>query len=274
MNKNTIGNLSYKIVMFLILIMVMFPFFWLLVSSFKFERDIISFPPKILADKYTFENYIYVWQRIPLLAYIKNTVIFAGGVVISTLIFDSLAGYAFARMKFKGHTILFYLILLSMMVPYQVFMIPLYIEVFQLNLLDTYWGLILPRMTSAFGIFLMRSFFVSLPRDLEEAARVDGLNEFKIFFKIMLPLCKPALLSLGIITLMNNWNDLLYPLILTSSTDMRTLPAGLALLAGQNITDYGAVIAGSVISLLPLLIIYMFAQKYFVQGMAMSGLKE
>jgi len=274
MRKQTIGNIGYQVIMILIVILIMFPFFWLLISSLKFEKDIISFPPKIFSNQYTFENYIHVWSTIPLLDYIRNTVIFAGGVVITSVFFDSLAGYAFARMNFKGRTLLFYMILLTMMIPFQVFMIPLFIEVNKLSMLDTYWGLIIPRMTSPFGIFLMRSFFISLPRDLEEAARVDGLNEFKIFLKIMLPLCKPAMLTLGIFTLMNNWNDLLYPLLLTSTAEMRTLPAGLALLAGQNISFYGPVMAGSVISLLPLLIIYIFAQKYFVQGMAMSGLKE
>lgn len=274
MKNRTLGNLSYQVIMLLVVLLIMFPFFWLLISSFKFEKDIISFPPKIFSDQYTFENYLHVWSTIPLLDYIVNTVIYAGGVVITSVFFDSLAGYAFARMNFKGRTFLFYTILLTMMIPFQVFMIPLFIEVNQLGMLDTYWGLIIPRMTSPFGIFLMRSFFVSLPRDLEEAARVDGLNEFKIFLQIMLPLCKPAMLTLGIFTLMNNWNDLLYPLLLTSTAEMRTLPAGLALLAGQNISFYGPVIAGSVISLLPLLIIYIFAQKYFVQGMAMSGLKE
>ena len=161
-----------------------------------------------------------------------------------------------------------------MMIPFQVFMIPLFIEINQLGLLDTYAGLIIPRMTTAFGIFMMRSFFVALPKDLEEAARIDGLNEFQIFTKIMLPLAKPAFLSLGIFTLMNNWNDLLYPLILTSSTEMRTLPAGLSLFSGQNISFYGPVMAGTVISMLPLLMIYIFAQKYFVQSSAMAGMKE
>ncbi len=274
MKKLTFGKISYKVIMLLVVILIMFPFFWLLVSSFKVEKDIISFPPRVFADKYTFENYIQVWSTIPLLDYIKNTVIFAGGVVITSVFFDSLAAYAFARMQFKGRTILFYLVLLSMMIPFQVFMIPLFIEVNKLNMIDSYIGLILPRMTSAFGIFMMRSFFVSLPKDLEEAARVDGLNEFKIFFKIMLPLCKPAMLTLAIFTLMNNWNDLLYPLLLTNAAEMRTLPAGLALFTGQNISFYGPVMAGAVISMLPLLIVYIFAQKYFVQGVAMSGLKE
>lgn len=274
MKKLTIGNISYKIFMVIVLIIIIFPFFWLLVFSFKMEKDIISYPPKIFADKYTFENYLKVWTTIPLLSYIKNTIIFAGGVVITSVFFDSLAAYAFARMNFKGKNILFYLVLLTMMIPFQVFMIPLFIEINKMSLLDSYIGLILPRMTSAFGIFMMRSFFVSLPKDLEEAARVDGLNEFKIFYKIMLPLCKPALLTLGIFTLMNNWNDLLYPLLLTSKTEMRTLPAGLALFTGQHISFYGPVMAGTVISMIPLLLVYIFAQKYFVQGVVMSGMKE
>ncbi|MBM5607867.1 carbohydrate ABC transporter permease [Listeria ivanovii] len=260
--------------MVLVLFIIAFPFLWLLLSSFKFEKDIISFPPKIFADSYTLNNYIKVWSTIPLLDYIKNTIIFAGGTVITSVFFDSLAGYAFARMNFKGKSVLFYFVLLTMMIPFQVFMIPLFLEVNLLGLLDTYSGLIIPRMTTAFGIFMMRSFFITLPSSLEEAARIDGLNEFRIFWKIMLPLSKPTVLSLAIFTLMNSWNDLLYPLILTSSSEMRTLPAGLALFTGQNISFYGPVMAGTVISMLPLLIVYMFAQKYFVQGTAMTGMKE
>ena len=268
--KTIIGRIALLIV----LLLIAFPFIWLVISSFKYEKDIISFPPRIFADKYTFDNYIKVWTTIPLVNYIKNTVIFAGGVVLTSVFFDSLAGYAFARMQFKGKSALFSFVLLTMMIPFQVFMIPLFIEINKLGLLDTYTGLIIPRMTTAFGIFMMRSFFVGLPKDLEEAARIDGLNEFQIFLKIMLPLAKPAFLSLGIFTLMNNWNDLLYPLILTSSTEMRTLPAGLSLFSGQNISFYGPVMAGTVISMLPLLIIYVFAQKYFVQSSAMAGMKE
>ncbi|HGF7938764.1 TPA: carbohydrate ABC transporter permease [Enterococcus faecium] len=260
--------------MLVILLVIAFPFLWLIISSFKHEKDIISFPPRIFADSYTLDNYIKVWTTIPLLDYIKNTVIFAGGTVITSVFFDSLAGYAFARMRFKGKSVLFYFVLLTMMISFQVFMIPLFIEVNLLGMLDTYAGLIIPRMTTAFGIFMMRSFFITLPDSLEEAARIDGLSEFNIFLKIMLPLSKPTLLSLGIFTLMNSWNDLLYPLILTSSSKMRTLPAGLALFTGQNISFYGPVMAGTVISMLPLLVVYIFAQKYFVQGTAMSGMKE
>lgn len=274
MKKSRTGTAINKIAMILVLLIVAFPFVWLLISSFKFEKDIITYPPTFFAEKYTLENYLKVWQTIPLLDYIKNTVIFSGGVVLTSVFFDSLAGYAFARMNFKGKNVLFYFVLVTMMIPFQVFMIPLFLEINFLNLLDTYPGLIIPRMTTAFGIFMMRSFFVTLPKDLEEAARIDGLNEFKIFWKIMLPLSKPTMLSLAIFTLMNSWNDLLYPLILTSSSRMRTLPGGLALFTGQNISFYGPVMAGTVISMLPLLIVYIFAQKYFIQSSAMSGMKE
>lgn len=263
-----------RIILCVVILLVAFPFLWLLISSFKYEKDIISFPPKIFADRYTLENYTKVWTTIPLMDYIKNTVIFAGGVVITSVFFDSLAGYAFARMNFKGKSAFFYFVMITMMIPFQVFMIPLYMEVNFLGIIDSYPGLIIPRMTTAFGIFMMRSFFITLPKDLEEAARIDGLNEFNIFLKIMLPLSKPTMLSLGIFTLMNSWNDLLYPLIMTTSSKMRTLPAGLALFTGQNISFYGPVMAGTVISMLPLLLIYMFAQKYFVQSTAMSGMKE
>lgn len=263
-----------KLILCVVILLVAFPFLWLLISSFKYEKDIISFPPKIFADRYTLENYTKVWTTIPLMDYIKNTVIFAGGVVITSVFFDSLAGYAFARMHFRGKSAFFYFVMITMMIPFQVFMIPLYMEVNFLGIIDSYPGLIIPRMTTAFGIFMMRSFFITLPKDLEEAARIDGLNEFNIFLKIMLPLSKPTMLSLGIFTLMNSWNDLLYPLIMTTSSKMRTLPAGLALFTGQNISFYGPVMAGTVISMLPLLIIYMFAQKYFVQSTAMSGMKE
>lgn len=272
--RKLLKKLPHKIVMIVILLIIIFPFFWLLLSSFKLEKDIITYPPAVFSSKYTLENYSRILNTIPLLSYIKNTVIFAGGIVLGQLLIDSLAGYALARINFKGRKIWFYLVLMAMMIPFQVYMIPLFMEVRILGLLDTYAGLILPRIAAPFGIFLMRSSFVSLPRELEEAARIDGLNEYGIFFRIMLPLCKPGLLTLGIITLMNNWNDLLYPLLLTSDTSMRTISAGLALFVGENIITYGTVMAGTVISIIPLLAAYIFAQKYFVQGVAMSGMKE
>ena len=206
--------------------------------------------------------------------YIRNTVIFAFGTTIFSIMLDSMAGYAFARIQFKGRRVLFNLVLLTMMIPFQITMIPLFVQIFKMGLLNTFPGLILPRLTSAFGIFMMRSFFVGLPKDLEEAARIDGMNEVGIFFRIMLPLCKAAMLSLAVFTMMGNWNDLLYPLMLTTTTEMRTLPSGLAMFVGERVTQYGPSIAGSVISMLPLLLMYCFAQKYFIAGIAMSGMKD
>lgn len=263
-----------SLLLVILLAVVVFPFFWMVVSSFKAEKDIVTYPPTVLASSYTFEQYRRVFSAIPLGAYVRNTVIFSVSVMIISALLDSMAGYAFARMHFKGRKTLFNLVLMAMMIPFQITMIPLFIQINKLGLLNTFAGLILPRMTSAFGIFMMRSFFVGLPRDLEEAARIDGLNEIGIFFRIMLPLCKAALLSLGVFLLMGNWNDLIYPLMLTTSTQMRTLPAGLAMFVGERVTQYGPSIAGSVISLLPLFVFYCFAQRYFIAGIAMTGMKD
>jgi multiple sugar transport system permease protein len=271
--KITPGQTIVFILMALLLIIVVFPFLWLIISTFKVDTDIVKFPPTLFGQQYTFSSYIKVWDSIPLLDFLKNTIIFAGSVTVISVMFDSMAGYAFARFNFKGKKGIFTFILITMMIPFQVLMIPLFIEVFKLGILNTYAGLILPRMADAFGIFLMRSSFVSLPKELEEAARVDGYNEFQIFFKIMLPLSKPAIITLGIINLMGNWNDLLYPLMLTSTTKMRTISAGLALFVGQRTLEYGPTLAAALIALLPLVIVFIFAQKYFIQGIATTGLK-
>ena len=220
------------------------------------------------------KQYQNVTKRIPIFKMAKNTYIFAGAVTVISVFFDSMAGYAFARMNFKGSKLIFSIILLTMMVPFQIIMTPLYIEVYKFNLLDTYAGLILPRATSAFGIYMMRSFFAGLPKSIEESGRMDGMGEFRIYWSLMLPLCKPAIASLGIFHFMNNWNDLLYPLMLTSSADKRTLSAGLAVLVGNKVIKYGPTLAATMISLAPLLILYIFCQKYFVEGIATAGMKE
>jgi multiple sugar transport system permease protein len=269
------ARLSLKrLFMLLILALVLFPFFWLLISSFKLDRDILTYPPRIFAASYTLVQYQTVIKTIPILRYLLNTVVFAGSVVVCSLFFDSMSGYAFARIRFRGRNALFSAIIVTMMIPMQILLIPLYVQITKMSLLDTYAGLILPRMSTAFGIFMMRSAFVSLPRDLEEAGRIDGVNELGIFFRIMLPLAKPAMITLGIFTLMANWNDLMYPMILTSSATMRTLPSGLAMFAGDRVAAYGLSIAGSVISMAPLLLVYAFAQRFFIAGVAVSGMKE
>lgn len=272
--KITLSAVIGYIFTFLIAVTILIPILWLLVSSFKTDVGVIKFPPRFFPEEWTLHQYLYVGDSIPIFEMTKNTVIFAGGVTVISLLFDSMAGYAFARMRFKGSKVLFSIILLTMMVPFQIIMTPLYIEVYKFHLLDSYLGLILPRATSAFGIYMMSSFFEGLPKSLEESGRIDGMSEFRIFRSIMMPLCKPALVSLGIFHFMNNWNDLLYPLMLTSSQNKRTLSAGLAVLVGNKVIKYGPTLAATMISLTPLLVLYIFCQKYFIEGVATSGVKE
>ena len=274
MKKIRIADVVEKGVCLLVMLLVLVPFFWMVSMSFKTEAEIMSFPPTFFPKEISMKHMIAIWKRIPLLTYIKNTVIFAVGVAFVFVMIDSLAGYAFARIRFRGRETLFSLILLTMMVPFQITMIPLYIETFKLGILDTFVGLILPRAATAYGIFFMRSFFLGLPKDLEESARIDGLHEFGIYVRIMLPLCKPAFITLFIFVLMGNWNDLLYPMMMTSSTKMRTLPAGLAMFVGEGLTEVGPSMAGAFLSMIPLFVLYCMAQKYFVQGIAVSGMKE
>lgn len=268
--SGAIGILFTSLMAFSILI----PILWLFVSSFKTDAGVISYPPVFFPREWTLHQYQYVNKSIPIFQMTKTTVVFAGLVTAVSVFFDSLAGYAFARMNFKGKNVIFSIILLTMMVPFQVIMTPLYIEVYRLHLLDTYAGLILPRATSAFGIYMMKSFFAGLPKSLEESGRIDGMNELRIYRSLMLPLCKPAIASLAIFHFMNNWNDLLYPLMLTSSARKRTLSAGLAVLVGNKVIKYGPTLAATMISLAPLLILYLFCQRYFVEGIAASGMKE
>lgn len=268
--SEAVGYLFTLLVAFTVLV----PILWLLDSSFKTDVGVIKFPPRFFPEEWTLHQYLYVGDSIPIFDMTRNTVIFAGGVTVISLLFDSMAGYAFARMRFKGSKALFSIILLTMMVPFQIIMTPLYIEVYKLHLLDSYLGLILPRATSAFGIYMMSSFFEGLPKSLEESGRIDGMSEFRIFRSIMMPLCKPALVSLGIFHFMNNWNDLLYPLMLTSSQNKRTLSAGLAVLVGNKVIKYGPTLAATMISLTPLLVLYIFCQKYFIEGVAAAGVKE
>ena len=262
------------VVLLAVFLIVVLPLVWLLVSSFKSDADVIKWPPIFFPTQWLTVQYKYVMDAIPVLRMLGNTIVFATGVTVISLIFDSMAAYAFARMRFRGRNVLFGIILLTMMIPFQVVMIPLYLEEFNLKILNTYAGLILPRAASAYGIYMLTSFFTGIPKSLDEAARIDGMGEWKIYSKIILPLSKPALVTLGIYHFMNNWNDLLYPMMLTTSVDMRTLSAGLAILVGRNSIRFGPTLAATVISVAPLLILFLFGQRFFMEGIATSGMKE
>ncbi len=252
---------------------ILLPFIWMVATSLKTEGQIFSNPAQLLPSQPTVQAYIDVWRRIPFGRFFINSVIFAGSVTLVSLFLDSMAAYAFARLRFKGRDILFWVVLATLMVPFQITLIPLFLTVFHLGWLDTYQGLIVPRATNAFGIFLLRQFFLTLPPELDDAARIDGAGEFRIYWQIILPLSLPALATLAVFHFMYNWNDFLWPLIITSSPEMRTLPAGLTLFMGNYVIEHSILMAGATISLLPLAIAFVFLQRYFVRGVAMTGLK-
>ncbi|MEJ7648142.1 MAG: carbohydrate ABC transporter permease [Nakamurella sp.] len=249
------------------------PFLWMIFGSFRSEADLFNNPAGLFPTQWTLHGYTAIWQELPFLRLLFNTFAFAGVTTVLCLLFDSMCAYALARIKFRGSTVAFWLVIATLMIPFQVTLIPVFIELFHFGWLDTYQGLILPRATSAFGIFMLRQFFLSIPRELDEAARMDGAGHFRIYWRIILPLAKPALATLAVLHFMNLWNDLLWPLVVTSSTDMRTLPAGLTLFGGQHVTDHAVLLAGATISLLPLAAAFFLAQRYFVAGIATTGLK-
>ncbi len=250
------------------------PFVWMVATSLKTEGDIFRYPTALFPPHPTLAAYRDVWQRIPFARFFVNSVIFAGGVTVISLFLDSLTAFALARLRFRGRELCFWIILATLMVPFQITLIPLFVTVFRFDWLDTYQGLIVPRATNAFGIFLLRQFFVTLPRDLDDAARLDGASDFRVYREIVLPLAKPALATLAIFHFMANWNDFLWPLVITSTTEMRTLPAGLTLFMGRYVIEHAVLMAGAIISLIPLALAFLFAQQYFVRGVVMTGLKE
>ena len=270
---NVVLNIIVSFFLVVLALIVLVPVLWIIFGTFKPEKEIISYPPTFFPHLLTFENFSIVSKRIKIWRYALNSFIYAGGTTLIAMFVNSLAGYVYARFKFKGKNICFLLTLATMMIPFQVIMVPLFLIVFKLGMYDTYWGLIIPRIAVATSIFMMRAAFTGLPKELEDAGRIDGLSEFGIYLRIMLPQVKPALICLFILSFNGSWNDLLWPMLAASSTNMRTLANGLALFVGEYTVQYGAAFAGTVISLLPMLLLYIFGQKYFVQGMASSGLK-
>jgi multiple sugar transport system permease protein len=266
-----------KVTTFLVLLLVAFvillPLIWTLLTSLKLETDIVRYPPALWPRSFTFEHYRDIWHRIPFARLFLNTVVFAGGVTLISLTLDSMTAYALARLDFPGRDFLFVLVLVTMMLPFQVTLIPLFSLLSNFNWIDTHQGLIVPRATNAFGIFFLRQFFLSIPRDLEDAARMDGASEFRIYRQVVLPLAVPALLTLGLFHFMYNWNDLLWPLIVTTNSSMQTLPAGLALFMGEHVIEYGLLMAGSMLALLPMVILFLMIQRKFVEGIATTGFK-
>jgi multiple sugar transport system permease protein len=254
-------------------LVVVVPILWMLVSSFKPQGEIISYPPTFFAKAFTLDHFARLAKRVKILAFIKNSVVYALFSTVPSVILCSFAGYAFARYRFPGRNVLFILVLATLMIPFQVIMIPLFIIVSKLGMYDSYAGLILPKIAIAISIFMMRSAFAVLPMELEEASRLDGVSELGLFWKIMLPQVKPAFVTLIVLGVNGAWNDLTWPLLITGDMKMRTLSNGLAMFVGVDTQEYGPAFAGAFISILPMLTLFMLGQKYFVRGTVTSGLK-
>lgn len=254
-------------------VIMMAPLVWMVLASSKTLPEILKVPPTLLPEAIRLDNYRTVLADTQFVRYFLNSVLVASITIVSVLITSSMAGYAFAKFEFPGRNVIFALVLATLMIPFQVRVIPLYVLAHDLHLLDSYAGLVLPGLVDAFGIFLMRQYLQSIPSELLDAARVDGASEVTIFVKIVLPLARPALSALAIFTLVASWESFLWPLLVISSPDKFTLPLGLAQFAGRYVTRVDLQMAASTLTILPLLIVFLFMQRRFIEGMATAGMK-
>lgn len=263
------------------------PFVWMLVTSFQLDQQTLQAGTGLTLLGLNWSNYATAWQRASFSQYALNTVIYALASTTGQVIFGAMAGYAFARLDFPGRNVLFVLVLATMMIPFQMLLVPLFIMLRHwplaggndvwgtggFGLVDSLPGLILPNLVTPFGIFLMRQFTLSLPSELGDAARIDGASETRIFFDIMLPLTRPALVTLAIFAFQEAWNDFTWPLVISTTAQSRTLQLGLQVFQDQTLTEWGPLMAGTAITVLPLVLIFIVGQRYFVEGIAMTGTK-
>ena len=272
-----IKKISSKLIIHGILIVTVllsiFPFIWLLSTSLKVvNEDIFAYPPMIIPQDFTWDNYVEVWHRVNFMDYFINSMIVAGLTVLLNLILSSLAAYPLARMNFRGKKVAFFSILATIMIPFQAIMLPVYIITLKLHLIDSvnavmgYIGLVMPFAVSAFGIFLMRQAFLKVPKEVEEAAIVDGCNVFQMFVKVVLPMVKPTLAVLAVFTFIGSWGEFLWPSIMLTKDSMYTLPVGINNLQGMFSANWRFIAAGSIISTIPIIIFFLAMQRYFISG--------
>jgi multiple sugar transport system permease protein len=263
----------YVAVVTLSLVMII-PLLWMLSTSLKGDQYVLRMPPQFLPSPATFSSYKQLVELLPIGRMFLNSLFVALATTVGQLLTGSMAAYAFSRMRFRGSGVLFLIYLGTLMIPFQVTITPLFVLMRVFGWINTYQAIILPGVFTAFGTFLLRQFFMTIPRELEEAAFIDGASHWTIFWRIILPLSKPALATLGVFAFMASWNAYLWPLFVLNNTTMMTLPVGLASLHGRYLTRWNLVMAGSVITIIPMLIVYLLAQKHFVRGVALTGLKQ
>jgi multiple sugar transport system permease protein len=265
--------LLYAVLVALTLIFIG-PFFTSFSLSFQEPGNVFKWPIKLLPDEITLQNYKDIWTVVPFPRWLINSTFVAIIVTCCNLFFATIAGYAFARLQFAGKNFIFMVFLASLMVPAHVTMVPQFILLNKFHLINTYQGMFLPKLAQVFGIFLMKQFFESVPKELEEAAEIDGCSKFRILWKIIVPISKPALVALGIYTFQGNWNEFLWHLIVTTSRDMFTLPVGMAYFRHEFQVDWTILMAGVILMAIPTLTIFLMFQRYFIQGVTTTGIKE
>lgn len=277
--SRTISRAAWYVLLVVVVALVLAPALWMLSTSIKPEREIITTQIRWIPQNFTVEHFQAIVQNYPMMQWLFNSLFTATAATLLVLVLDSMAGYAFARMEFRGRGLLFMIVLSMLFVPIQITVVPLFILFSRLGLTDTYWALILPVGANVTGVFLMRQFFLSIPGELEEAARVDGASAFRVFWSVVLPLARPALTAVAIITFLSTWNSFFWPLIVTRSDSVRTLPVGIAqflsLRAGmvQGQMSIGQSMAGAVFAALPPIIIFVILQRYFIEGISRTGIK-
>ncbi|MBX3309914.1 MAG: carbohydrate ABC transporter permease [Cryobacterium sp.] len=253
-------------------LLMFFPFLWTIITSITPGASLTT-TPALIPENPTLDAYFRLFEERPFGRVILNSILLAGITTVVQLVTSSTAGYAFSRLPFRGQTVVFAVYLATMMIPLQVLIVPLFVELKTFGLLNTYLGALLPTFASAFGIFLLRQAINQVPRELDEAATIDGAGHFRIFFSVVLPNIRPALATLVVFAFMGSWNSFLWPLVVLRSPELQTLPIALAGLQGQYISNWDVIMAGSVVSVIPMLALYIFAQKYVIQGVASSGIK-
>ncbi|TDC42028.1 carbohydrate ABC transporter permease [Micromonospora sp. KC213] len=267
------GRIALHVLLTVLGLAVMVPFLWMVTSSLKLDSQVFTIPIQWIPEEFHWDNYTRIWERIPLVTYLKNSLFLSVVITALQVLTGSFAAYGFAKVRFPGRDALFVAYIATIAVPWQAYMVPQYIIMERAGLVNTHLSLILLQAFGAFGVFLMRQYYLTIPDELCEAARVDGLSEYGIWARIVLPLSKPALASLALLTFVNTWNDYMGPFIYLTSNDLWTVQIGLRSFVGVYDAEYAMIMTGSVLSVLPILTVFLIGQRYFVQGIATSGLK-
>ncbi|WP_447004091.1 carbohydrate ABC transporter permease [Saccharothrix isguenensis] len=259
--------------MIAVALLVLVPFAWMLSASLKRDNEVFTVPIQWIPDELRWSNFVEIWDRIPLATYLGNSLFLSVTITVLQVLTGSFAAYGFSKVRFPGRDALFLMYIATIAVPWQAYMVPQYIMMQRMELTNTYWSIILLQAFGAFGVFLMRQYYMSIPDELCEAARIDGLNEYGIYWRIILPLSKPALASLALLTFVNTWNDYMGPFIYLTSNELWTVQLGLRSFVGQYDAEYAMIMTGAVLSVLPILLVFLLGQRYFIRGIATTGIK-